>query len=214
MIPQIRNKNQLSTLTIRQLKALAMQMNRELGTTIAKPLSKRLGHNKTLGEMKKVELIDCIWYVRNIQLQCPEESQGWEFKQLSKRVFEFNAPTGEAWVHYVGFDSEQAAYKQYQFMMNNNLCTLASIRKGKRTGYKYEVKYWGVNPKALAQILRKDEPAPEPDRKWNLETRIGIYNTIIANGGVAGLTHVTNQITAYPELAISPRNEVVLVEVF
>lgn len=134
-------------MSIRQLKALAAKMNKELGLVICKAL-----FGKSYSNMVKKELTDAIWFVRSLQLACPKGSN-WNLVELAKSVFAYELE-GQAWVHYVGFNDEASALIFHRDTLLKRECKLASVRQADRLssyGYKWEVKLWGWNRKAEAK---------------------------------------------------------------
>lgn len=237
----IKHLSQLTSLNIRQLKQLATQINEHLGLTITKQLSAQLGQSgKTISSLRKAELIECIWYVRQVQMSRPTERGEWVLDRLSDRIYSFVSPQGESWVYYLACDAEekrvgkrvekrtgkQVAHRLYEYLMSKNRCGLASYRTGDRTYGDWELKVWGLNPNTLALLLERDTPAPEPEPQMeeqpaipNLETleqRCQRYNNIIANGGGIGLKHVQDQLRKNPHCQglVIARGKVVIEDEF
>lgn len=220
----IKHLSQLTSLNIRQLKQLACQINEHLGLTITKQLSAQLGQSgKTISSLRKAELIECIWKVREVQMSRPTTRGEWSLDRLSDRIYSFVSPQGESWVQYIACETEQQAYKLYTYLMAKGRCTLASYRTGDRTHGKWELKVWGLNPNTLAVLLDKDTPLPEPQTEEppvpNLETleqRCLRYNNMIANGGGPALRHVTDQLRKNPHCQglVIARGKVVIEDEF
>ena len=215
--------SQLEALNIRQLKQLACQINKHLGITITLQLSALLGQNggkgRAVSNLRKSELIECIWYVRQVQMSRPAMKGEWKFDRISDRIYNFVAPTAECWVHYIALSTEQEAFKLYSHLMNRLRCTLASYRTGDRTHGVWELKVWKLDADTLITLLAKDKPAPthtpevlkEPvqpvveqpvqpvvSERETLEQKCQRYNNIIANGGSVGLDFVMKQLDINP----------------
>lgn len=218
----IKHLSQLTSLNIRQLKQLATQINEHLGLTITKQLSAQLGQSgKTISSLRKAELIDCIWYVRQVQMSRPAERGEWVLDRLSDRIYSFVSPCGERWVNYIACETEQQAYKLYASLMTKGRCTIASYRTGDRTHGKWEVKVWGLKPDTLTILLERDTPAPKPEpppvpNLETLEQRCARYNNMIANGGGVALRFVTDQLRKNPHCQglVIARGKVVIEDEF
>lgn len=150
----VRSLDTLEAMTIRQLKALVPQINKQLGLVICKA---KFG--KSYSYMTKAELVAAIWEVRSLQMECPKTSN-WEFKKLSPKVFAQQAEN-IPWVHYVGFMSQEEATIFHRDSLIYGECSLASLRPSERLkefGFKWEVKLWHWDSDAVLAEVSKDKP--------------------------------------------------------
>lgn len=155
-------------MSIRQLKAIALKMNTELGLVICKAT-----FGKVMSKMNKQELIDAIWFVRSIQLAAPKGN--FDFQRLTQRIFAMVCDPNTEWetthTHYFGFKkdangtAEQNAFRFHQKLLAKGACYLAAMRKADKRlapyGFEYEVKVWGIKPAVLENLISRDtEPVP------------------------------------------------------
>lgn len=176
----------LKALTIRQLKALASRINKELGQVIVKAL-----FGKVMSNMTKAELIDAIWSVKVCRNQTAMYDS--ELVAISNRIYEFNycsgAPGYDHWITYFGFNkssegsAEQNAERFRQWLLKNGHCRLAAIRwrneLDKATGqlkpnssfripsdkFEFEVKVWGIKNTIFDKLVIKETKAKEQEMK-------------------------------------------------
>lgn len=158
-ISSIRFIESIQSLTIRQLKAIAAKMNKELGQVICKAT-----FGKTMSMMKKQELIDSIWFVRSLQMASPKGD--FELRQLTERIFSMLCD-GVDHVYYFGFKkdgngtAEQNCNRFQKHLATKGLCALSSVRKADRLkpyGFEWEVKVWEIKGETLLKLLDKDNP--------------------------------------------------------
>lgn len=167
LISAFKKIEQLQILTIRQLKALAQKINRELGQVIVKA---RFG--KVMSNMTKAELVDAIWSVRVCQMQT--RSYDITLVKASLRIYEYNmvngAPGSQHWISYFGFNSDKEGTAQQNAerfrtaILKKGLCHLAAIRKADRLakhGFEWEVKVWGIKNSIFESLVEKDK-----QREW------------------------------------------------
>lgn len=183
LISAFKKIEQLQILTIRQLKALAQKINRELGQVIVKA---RFG--KVMSNMTKAELVDAIWSVRVCQMQT--RSYDITLVKASLRIYEYNmvngAPGSQHWISYFGFNSDKEGTAQQNAerfrtaILKKGLCHLAAIRwkyvldedtgelkpnkdfRLKKTDFEYEVKVWGIKNSIFDSLVKKDK-----QREWD-----------------------------------------------
>jgi hypothetical protein len=161
----------LKALTIRQLKALASRINKELGQVIVKAL-----FGKVMSNMTKAELINAIWSVKVCRNQTAMYDS--ELVAISNRIYEFNycsgAPGYDHWISYFGFNkssegsAEQNAERFRQWLLKNGHCRLAAIRKSDRLskfGFEFEVKVWGIKNNIFDRLLEKEKRTQEQKHK-------------------------------------------------
>ena len=145
---------------------LVKRINREEGLVFCSTQFR-----KSPSTMRKGELIDAIWRYRSVILQYPGHGEGivWgTHKPVGKRIIACcYGPTGEEnlWTVNVGFrikenfgiSSEPAAKEVYKSLLKMNLCSMVMLRRGKRTGYKWELKIWGLSEKAYLKLIEKEQ---------------------------------------------------------
>ena len=186
----IKRIEDLQVLTIRQLKALASKINKQLGQVIVKAL-----FGKVMSNMTKAELIHAIWSVRICQNQTVVYSS--ELVAVSNRIYEFNycggAPGHDHWITYFGFNkssegnAEQNAERFRQWLLKNKHCRLAAIRWrneiDKKTGeikpnksfrlpsdkFEFEIKVWGIKNNIFNCLIAKEKKSQEA--KYKEETK-------------------------------------------
>lgn len=171
----VRRIEDLKALTIRQLKALASRINKELGQVIVKAL-----FGKVMSNMTKAELINAIWSVKVCRNQTAMYDS--ELVAISNRIYEFNycsgAPGYDHWITYFGFNkssegsAEQNAERFRQWLLKNGHCRLAAIRKSDRLskfGFEFEVKVWGIKNNIFDRLVEKEKRTQE--QKYKEETK-------------------------------------------
>jgi hypothetical protein len=171
----IKRIEDLQVLTIRQLKALASRINKELGQVIIKAL-----FGKVMSNMTKAELIYAINSVRICRSQTKVYSS--ELVAVSNRIYEYNyvgtVPGYDHWITYFGFNkssegsAEQNAERFRQWLLKNGHCRLAAIRKSdrlKKFGFEFEVKVWGVKNSIFDKLVIKEKKSQE--EKYKQETK-------------------------------------------
>lgn len=171
----IKRIEDLKALTIRQLKALASRINKELGQLIVKAL-----FGKVMSNMTKAELINAIWSVKVCRNQTAMYDS--ELVAISNRIYEFNycsgAPGYDHWITYFGFNkssegsAEQNAERFRQWLLKNGHCRLAAIRKSDRLskfGFEFEVKVWGIKNNIFERLVEKEKRTQE--QKYKEETK-------------------------------------------
>lgn len=171
----IKRIEDLKALTIRQLKALASRINKELGQLIVKAL-----FGKTMSNMTKAELINAIWSVKVCRNQTAMYDS--ELVAISNRIYEFNycsgAPGYDHWITYFGFNkssegsAEQNAERFRQWLLKNGHCRLAAIRKSDRLskfGFEFEVKVWGIKNNIFDRLVEKEKRNQQ--QKYKEETK-------------------------------------------
>lgn len=167
----IKRIEDLKILTIRQLKALASRINKELGQLIVKAL-----FGKVMSNMTKAELIHAIDSVRVCRAQTQMRDS--TLIAVSNRIYEYNrcdgAPGSLHWITYFGFNktsegnAEQNAERFRQWLLKNKYCRLAAIRKSDRLkdfGFEFEVKVWGIKNNIFDLIVSKEAKAKEQEMK-------------------------------------------------
>ena len=208
LFSDIKRIEDLQALTIRQLKALASRINKELGQVIVKAL-----FGKTMSNMTKAELIHAINAVRVCRAQT--EMRGSTLIAVSNRIYEYNrcggAPGYDHWITYFGFNktsegnAEQNAERFRQWLLKNGHCRLAAIRKSDRLskfGFEFEAKVWGIKNNIFDCLVNKEKKSQE--EKYKQETKPfaeKTYEEKVAqleaqlNGTVGQVrTHVVNNI--------------------
>jgi hypothetical protein len=176
----IKEKEYLTWLTLTRLKAIARRMNKEMGLVITKAR-----FDASWSRMKKDQLVDAIWAVRRV-LMVPKGKGKFMFNQITRRIFEYNCE-GQTHVHYLGFETEQEAFKFHSYIESKKLCTLASMRDSKRLedyGWAWEIKVWGIDAALLGKLFAKElaatevvvtaEGVYEVEDKYNLAQYFGI----------------------------------------
>jgi hypothetical protein len=171
LVSSFKRIEDLKILTIRQLKALASKINKQLGQVIVKALFK-----KVMSNMTKAELIHAIWSVRTCQNQTVVYSS--ELVAVSNRIYEFNycggAPGYDHWISYFGFNktsegsAEQNAERFRQWLLKNGHCRLAALRKSDRLskfGFEFEVKVWGIKNNIFDCLVKKGKKSQEEKHK-------------------------------------------------
>ena len=171
LFSDIKRIEDLKVLTIRQLKALASRINKELGQVIVKAL-----FGKVMSNMTKAELINAIWTVKVCRNQTAMYDS--ELIAISNRIYEFNycsgAPGYDHWITYFGFNkssegsAEQNAERFRQWLLKNGHCRLAAIRKSDRLskfGFEFEVKVWGIKNSIFDKLVTKERKAKEQEMK-------------------------------------------------
>lgn len=186
----IKRIEDLKALTIRQLKALASKINKQLGQVIVKAL-----FGKVMSNMTKAELINAIWSVKVCRNQTAMYDS--ELVAISNRIYEFNycsgAPGYDHWITYFGFNkssegsAEQNAERFRQWLLKNGHCRLAAIRwrneLDKATGqlkpnssfripsdkFEFEVKVWGIKNNIFDRLVEKEKRTQE--QKYKEETK-------------------------------------------
>ena len=69
----------------------------------------------------------------------------WRLNCLLAHLATITNPKGERHTTYLGFDNYQEAKAFCQYLIENNLCSRAIIRRSKRlSSCLYEIKSWGV----------------------------------------------------------------------
>ena len=208
LVSSFKKIEDLKALTIRQLKALASKVNKQLGQVIVKAL-----FGKVMSNMTKAELIHAIWSVRTCQNQTVVYSS--ELIAVSNRIYEFNycggAPGHDHWITYFGFNktsegsAKQNAERFRQWLLKNGHCRLAAIRKSDRLskfGFEFEAKVWGIKNNIFDCLVNKEKKSQE--EKYKQETKPfaeKTYEEKVAqleaqlNGTVGQVrTHVVNNI--------------------
>ena len=186
LVSSFKRIEDLKVLTIRQLKALASKVNKQLGQIIVKSL-----FGKVMSNMTKAELIHAIWSVRTCQNQTVVYSS--ELVAISNRIYEFNycsgAPGYDHWITYFGFNktsegsAKQNAERFRQWLLKNGHCRLAAIRWrneiDEKTGeikpnksfrlssdkFEFEVKVWGIRNDIFDKLVIKEIKAKEQEMK-------------------------------------------------
>ena len=185
LVSSFKRIEDLKILTIRQLKALASKINKQLGQVIVKAL-----FGKVMSNMTKAELIHAIWSVRTCQNQTVVYSS--ELVAVSNRIYEFNycggAPGHDHWITYFGFNkssegnAEQNAERFRQWLLKNGHCRLAAIRwrhEIDETGnlkpnksfrlspdkFEFEVKVWGIKNNIFDCLVKKGKKSQEEKHK-------------------------------------------------
>jgi hypothetical protein len=171
LVSSFKRIEDLKILTIRQLKALASKINKQLGQVIVKAL-----FGKVMSNMTKAELIHAIWSVRTCQNQTVVYSS--ELVAVSNRIYEFNycggAPGYDHWISYFGFNktsegsAEQNAERFRQWLLKNGHCRLAALRKSDRLskfGFEFEVKVWGIKNNIFDCLVKKGKKSQEEKHK-------------------------------------------------
>lgn len=171
----IKRIEDLKALTIRQLKALASRINKQLGQVIVKAL-----FGKVMSNMTKAELINAIWSVKVCRNQTAMYDS--ELVAISNRIYEFNycsgAPGYDHWIAYFGFNkssegsAEQNAERFRQWLLKNGHCRLAAIRKSDRLskfGFEFEVKVWGIKNNIFDRLVEKEKRTQE--QKYKEQTK-------------------------------------------
>jgi hypothetical protein len=162
LFSDIKRIEHLQVLNIRQLKALASKINKQLGQVIVKA---KFG--KVMSNMTKAEIIHAIWSVKTCQNQTAMYDS--ELVAVCDRIYEFNycsgAPGCDHWITYFGFskssegNAEQNAERFRQWLLKNGHCRLAAIRKSNRLskfGFEFEVKVWGISNRIFDLIVSKE----------------------------------------------------------
>ncbi len=158
-ISSIRREDQLLGYNIGELKALCAKFNREMGICITKA---KFG--KTYAQMRKVELIAALWYVRKIVMCSPKGS--YTFQPLSQRIA-CQMCDGVQHVVYMAFDEEYKANQFYNFLNETKeFSSLAAIRPAdKMKGYKFEIKIWDIKPDLLTKLIARDRARVEQEKQ-------------------------------------------------
>lgn len=149
-VSMIRSIEMLQFMTIRQLKVIVSKLNKELGQVIVKS---RFG--KSYSQMKKSELINVVWEVREIQMQAPKGV--YVMDKITDRLFVQRCEDIE-WVHYFGFKTEAEAIIFQRYINQTKQSKLSSLRRAKRLknyGLEWEVKAWNVEEVLINKIKAK-----------------------------------------------------------
>jgi len=169
----IRSVEELEDYSIRQLKALAAKVNREMGMLIGKPM-----FGMPLSQMDKATLKAAIWYVRSIVMNSPKSDRNWSLVQDAPSIFhmeqEGHSAYGDRWVHYIGFKNdadgataEQRCYKFLKHVTNKDSngtdrCAMASMRKADRLrkyGFEWEIKIWKLDENFYKSAVKQNKKA-------------------------------------------------------
>jgi hypothetical protein len=139
----ILNRTHLESLSIRQLKAMA------LGKGISKAR-----YGKPWSVMTKAELVQALSDYHRVMNSAPKSSH-WQTTQVSKRINTTSAD-GQLWTACIGFATQQEANRFFYWLLPQ--CSWALVRQGERTGSVWEVKVWGMSQALLDELIVRDTP--------------------------------------------------------
>lgn len=151
---QIESLEWLSTLTIRQLRAIADKIN----TLNAGWVFCTATLGKPLGRLVKSELAEVIWDFINLKRQAPK-TKYFEIDECGNVRIVTERPGADAspWTVNIGFKSYKEAETLQRYLHANGHCNASVVRKAKHcTGWAYELKVWLLSPPALKAIISKE----------------------------------------------------------
>ncbi|MDF5718385.1 MAG: hypothetical protein PUP93_32095 [Rhizonema sp. NSF051] len=82
-------------------------------------------------------------------------SEGWNLNILSARVATITDPVGNRKVSYFGFETKEKAVKFQQWLIENEQCSAASVRKAERLSMDFECKSWGVPTELILELAQR-----------------------------------------------------------
>lgn len=145
----------LTQMTIRELRGIVAKINKEAKgllfckTTLGKPVS----------YFKKNELLNIIWSHLILKRYAPK-SVKWQVVALTENnriIAAKPSATQNPWTVNLGFVTFPEAENLQKYLHKKGLCTASVVRPGKRTGYKYELKVWELEPASLQTLIEKEQ---------------------------------------------------------
>jgi len=80
---------------------------------------------------------------------------GWTLNILSERVATITDPLGNRKVSYFGFDTQEKALQFQQWLIDNQQCSAATVRKAERLSMNFECKAWAVPTELILELAQR-----------------------------------------------------------
>lgn len=142
------------SLTIRQLKAHTARLHKKYGAIISK-----LRWGVRYSDMTKTALAKALHWAGQVRAYQP--SWSWKhWQSQSGRLAACFIEGDQPHTNYIGFATEQEAWRMHHYLLRQGSCEACVVRKGfksnSRTSYPWEVKTWGLDSLAWKRLLERD----------------------------------------------------------